>query len=302
MNRPFYAFGALLLGLALAMLAVSSTSRSTTVRPNGPSPAHGRAERPTATPAVAGRARRPGGIYIIVLPEALGESSATAGGEYVATPCYAAGCGLDRLTGRVYPPVGSEWTHWECESVCPVYASWAPTISTATISLAADDPALFPEEVRCDCRSHYDAAYDRIVYGEPGKDGLPIRPTLGNLRTILLGVRNRVVREIERFSWTASWQQWLAAATRQTASSRPNKIDWSDYAALLNETEAPGALDSATAESSSPVRSGRWVLHFAASSLNRASDVLDAVAGELHRAAKYSDEPQLAGEHQPSQR
>jgi hypothetical protein len=60
-NRPFYAFGALAGALALTMLAVSSTSRSTTVRrPVPSSQASAQAKDP--------KSARLGNIYVVVLP------------------------------------------------------------------------------------------------------------------------------------------------------------------------------------------------------------------------------------------
>ncbi|MDX1945571.1 MAG: hypothetical protein SFU86_09185 [Pirellulaceae bacterium] len=105
MNRPFYAIGVLLAALAGAMLLVSATNR-----PRGPQPA-------TAAPAGKGEwqpSRSRGTNFIIVLAAEDGADDVQAlaweaADSAVARPSFAAGCGLDRTTGEIYPQPAAGW-------------------------------------------------------------------------------------------------------------------------------------------------------------------------------------------------
>jgi hypothetical protein len=137
-NRPFYAFGALLAALALAMLAVSSTSRSTSVSNAEPAVQPAK-EHVQGTLLPRNPARFCG--YVVVLP---------AGDDdlFVATNTSHDGC-------------------WPCEDMCPLASGiCGASLVAAPVQLATHDPALLADESSRDCRSHYDAEYDLVVHGE----------------------------------------------------------------------------------------------------------------------------------------
>jgi hypothetical protein len=195
-NRPSYAFGALLMLLALAMLAVSSASRSTTVASTAPA-------APSAAGSAPTRTTPRGAIYVLVLPAADDEAPAgraaaprqgadaadddaspepspapvaLTSSRAAAVPTYATGCGLDRLTGLVY---GCEpcWISYDDERPLP-----RPRIAPARIELAKNNAARRGAESAVDCLSHYDPLYDRLIYG-------PISPSPARQEARLPAVR-----------------------------------------------------------------------------------------------------------------
>ena len=163
-NRPFYAFGVLLAGLGVTMLAVGNTSRATRLQRTSGNPNHEIETK--AEPEEGGFC----GCYVLVLPDAISGSEGHSC-DSVEQPRYDEGCGLDRLSGRVYPILpaagdsfGSD--DFDCGG-CDWWASQA-AMRPAVVELAATDCApQFPAAV--DLRAHYDAAYDAIVNGEPGE-------------------------------------------------------------------------------------------------------------------------------------
>lgn len=323
MNRPFYAFGALAVILAVAVLAVSSTSRSTSVQPGS--------RRVLASQRTA-KARIGGGVYLVRLPEAEPELASfplVCGDEL----CYSQGCGLDRSTGEVYATGYSE-----CLAYRRMHALRAATAQAAVATQVK--PATFDATLSCrgdcrDCRSHYDALYDALVYGEGSEDSaegsgfqrgvqratneqldaaVVVRPSeleweqcvflfesllhrpahqpasgrsnagslerhLRNACSLWLGVQNAAERFLNQTGWLDDWQ----FAFQPTAGE--NSITWDDYAELIDRSEARSPVSAVRAESPSPVQSGRWMLRFAASGLESASQLLSTAASELNRAA-----------------
>jgi hypothetical protein len=347
-NRPFYAFGALLVLLALAMLAVGSADRSTTDR-EPPSPSH------RAEVEVAGR----GAIYVVVLPAA-NDADVSYEASAATEPSYATGCGLDRLTGEVY---GCEPCFADCGEACYYGAAdcgLSRGMAPAQIELAKYNAVRLARPEAVDCRSHYDPVYDLAVYGgiptgRPLSDDLPAvcwseielervlavfqtivprsagpawtqspalrsersatksirsswlnpldeilrqlrrRPAirqLQNARTILLGLQNYAARLARGGQWL---RRWTHAAESENSVSQAASIDWSDYFELIGETHPLAPVRPASQPSNGSVRSSRWLLHFAASSLNQAAVWLQEAAVELERAGTSLEARQPGG-------
>ncbi len=289
MNRPFYAFGVLLALLALAMLAVSSTTRSKRVQ-NRPAQAEGSLLSPSSLG---------GAIYVIVLPAG---DEAPASGPLAAespAPVVVAPATFDASRIRHISPV------------CVIEAAY-----DAAESRAAEN---------ADCHSHYDLEYDRLIYGaarvqtplanrpidwqrdDVGTE-LTIFESLAALRRTNQAVKPRGSFTVSPFvsgkrwrrlaadvrAWMADQhqlallQRWIAqtaerlAWTSQAAHGAA-AIDWADYAELMQMIVPPAeqpqpAVKPAT---SSHVQSGGWLLHFAVSSLSRAGVVLQQAAARL---------------------
>jgi hypothetical protein len=257
-NRPFFAFGMLLAALALAMLAVSSGSRWTTVSESPEFAATTRSARDSARVA---RSARFAGI-LVVLP-AEDESVATVASS--ATDPYYASSSVGRA-GSVDLMRGED-TDWPCEDVCPYEAYHATSLVVEAVSLAKHDPALLRDETSRDCRSHYDPAYDVLVYGEVDAPSPSCNSGVG---------------------------------TSKGVTSTP--VEWSEYADLLDQVIESGTGDRAQAESTSSVRSSRALLDFAAVMLHNTSRMLQFAADELHRVANPVSGEQLAGDEPLSKR
>jgi hypothetical protein len=304
-NRPFYSFGALLAALVLAIVAVSSSSRSTSVQP-----ADVRAATPRpARDEVARRALVPhqGNIFVVVLPA--DENSAELPGPVAVSsathvPSYATGCGLDRSTGRIYAFATDDRMGWGFEDDCR--QSWSPCmprpdvecpstpIATAQVEFAAHDAVELAAKSDCSCYlTHYDAAYDRAVYGEfAGRGAFAREAWLRlNLRINPLALSEAIIRA-KQFAAT-----WLSS---QRATSPT--IEWSEYGPMLDRAIEHQAESKREAESPTAVRSSRWLMRFAASSLERASEMLQTMADVLANAAANDETEHLASEKDSSPR
>jgi hypothetical protein len=150
-NRPFSALGTLAAMLALAMFAVSSTSRSTTVRPSAkrrPALAHidlhvsirtPKAKPPAPTAPVASEvARSPGGNC---------PAAPTCGNWWPSLQAAAA----KRRAAAAEVTGASQTVPSALRPVCVIVAEFSAPLPPA------------PEPM--DCRSHYDPQYDLVVYG-----------------------------------------------------------------------------------------------------------------------------------------
>lgn len=319
MNRPFTAFGALLALLALAMFAVSSPDRSTTVQ-----------SQPQNRPRTV--ASNPCRIASTVAAQAGAEIDNDAGNE----------CCIDTDCSRVC-----------CNELCTALARSVRgrrvEIAPARVQTADNmaESSRWPEEV--DCRSHYDAAYDRLVYGFADED-LPrsqprfatsaIEPATGDgdwLATFQsLVVRKRQLGPpsqakdyllkhggssgclllssavtvaamgrgpvgaglgmVNPRSILVSFSKWLAQRIDTLARdwgmtwgmSRGETIGWADYAELIDRVSQRGATSSfatGTSERRQGVRSGDWLRHSAASSLYQFGAFLQAAGLQLEGAA-----------------
>jgi hypothetical protein len=262
-NRPFFAFGALLAALALAMLAVSSTSRSTSVsRQAAVAPAAG-ADAPAAgSSARPARAARFCGI-LVVLPA---EEPVTIAAADVPCYCPYADEAASWCTGSAFD--GQSANASQEVALCPLPRGGSLLAAKESIQPAQHDPALLRDESSRDCRSHYDSAYDVAVYGEV--DGLPLASQ--------------------------------AVSSHRPAASSCIALGWCDYAELMDEALVVGPQLSTSAESTSSVRSSRVLLDFAASALRRAGLMLQSAADELQHFPEPSRETHLAGEQTDSQR
>ena len=311
MNRPYFSFGALLAALVLTILAVSSSSRSTTVQQAAVPPEN----QPMGKGFDAARpsSPRPGNIYLIVLPAAedsqfqeCGEwpTSAVASSE-LPVPSYATGCGLDRLTGRLYAFATDDRTGWEFEDDCrQAWSRCMPggqteeqaqpaSFATVQVKVAPHDAAELAEIAECSSfLSHHDAAYDRAVYGDFAGERTTGREAWNwpKLQIDPLALGEAAVRA-RQFAAT-----WLSAPRCKT-----QQLDWSEYAAMVDAAIEQQAHTSHEAESPTRVPSSRWLLRFAASSLDRASVALGDMADALNEAAA-SGEAELASERSSSQR
>jgi hypothetical protein len=81
-----------------------------------------------------------------------------------------------------------------------------------------------------------------------------------------------------------------------------SKLNWDEYSVLLDEALAAKPSQSASAEFTNPVRSSRWLVDFAAASLDRAGLLLQSAAEELRHVAGDDNHGQIASESRPDQR
>jgi hypothetical protein len=281
-NRPFYAFGVLLALLALAMLAVSSTTRTRMVQ----SPqSHDKGSLLSPTP-------RGGAIYVIILPE--GDASPLT-----------QGVAWKALT----PAVVAE---------APFDASGVPQITPIGVTFAAHDAAAAFSPGSADCRSQYDPQYDELIYGQDESRLLsssfsPVKRDPGATAVAwddhasdeLILFRSlaapsysfRRLTEVT-IGWLAPYddisrlRNWLIAqaeclARARQIADRAAAIMWTEYAELMQGI-VPEAHVQAAAPRESPasgtVRSSGWLLHFAVSSLSRAGVALKQAASQLQQA------------------
>jgi hypothetical protein len=163
-NRPFYAIGVLLAFLAVSMLAVGSASRPRKTARRGqslPAVATSQADGAPLTNRDTSASR--GAIYVISLPAASDEATSNEA-------AYAEGCGLDRATGKTYP---LSVTIEEAVEVLPADPTKSDLLGAEEVSspmspvtiCLAPQPSLPVTTAIADCQSHYDAQYDRVVYG-----------------------------------------------------------------------------------------------------------------------------------------
>jgi hypothetical protein len=257
---------------ALALWAVSSTSRSTSSAPRFA------AARSRVASALTGSAAR-GAMYVVVLPAA-------------------DDCGIGRCASPVNMPVepyfisnpASEDAYFDCD--LPM-ASVGPSMRAVA---GAAPPTM-------DCRAHYDAVYDREVYGvAPSADAGWLQPLVDsarllhgsadwpadNVRSMLLDVRNWLAGHVARRGWARVWLQASAAVSAAPPMDQHDPAEWIDATGRRSILVRRGT----TAEPAT-VRSSRWLLHFAASSLNRMGLMLQAAAGELARFGSEESARQL---------
>jgi hypothetical protein len=247
-NRPLPAFAALLALLALAMFAVSSSSRSTTIQPP-------RAQRKaTQQKVLAGQSN-----FVFVVPaaeEATDHDEAALESALISVVCVAA------------PAFDYQFERATRAALLP-----------ARISIAECVPAIERQPAEVDCRSHYDPVYDRIVHGHAATDAQVSLSTVTNrslsaveVLSIFkeLGAEGRT-REVARwqplsavlmtrvenyvgamYAWIRfslnAWIQDFGLARHEIAIRQP-ALAWAEYAELMNEavagpTESQGALES----------------------------------------------------------
>jgi hypothetical protein len=299
-NRPLAAFTSLMILLALAMFAVSSSSRSTTVRRGG-------IGKPQPIRSGPGR----GGNVLLVLPLAAGDESDDAQtDDNLCEPDsiesfddVAPSDDFDLLPSR---------RRASAATLAPVRVQLAPSTSSSWQS------PLVP----LDCLSHYDAVYDLAVYGVSDIQGLVPSgsgpPTAGNpaawdndWMAIFHGIVQPLIDPPARSSkdlrkstpsvtwqttvrspavaWASGFSGWLRLRTEQIAvligliaedgTNSAASIGWDEYAEGIDQVRERARLTaSPTAISGKPggVQSGDWLRHSAASSLHRLGWLMQA--------------------------
>jgi hypothetical protein len=322
-NRPFCAFGALLAFLVLAMFAVSSTSRSTTVG----------AARPTGKVASTMKNRQ----RINCAPAPAADAADCAGGEDGSA--VAGRCG---------------WSQANEQLISVRTGKVAPTrMLAARVEIAENLQAAWPALLTLDCRSHSDKAYDRLIYGEtdddiplvrridqrmneepkapdgewltvfrslvvaernsspPPQAGASVRQSrcpcsvwssamatmsLGHgilgpssdwtqLRTLIISVRSWLTQRISQLV-----RPWNVSEPRAAAGSTP-PLNWDEYAELIDRasgTVSATAVPTGTSGVGRSVRFGGWLRHSAASSLYQLGSLLQAAGLALDREGRHS--------------
>jgi hypothetical protein len=290
-NRPFYAFGLLLFLLAAAMLAVSSTSRSTTVRPRA---AASKADLPARRP-------QPAGIYVVVLPAdnvaetdedtarfgeiAISETAVTSSqGEVHSTPtCLLNGESVlqrrrsGRLIGVRIEPASDGVPGHAVEDQCS-------PLGQGDSRMFAEQPAQvgFRQSGDVNTEDLVDLFHSFI----PRRSALERKQSawrVGNLRTMLLGLSNWLTQKIRQTGWNRRWP--IFSVSQTTTASKP-AIDWRDYADLMDQMIGTRAVDLQPPNAAATVfsvRSGHWLFDFAALSLGRMEIVLQAATQQIQR-------------------
>jgi hypothetical protein len=297
-NRPFTAFGALATFAALAMFAVSSTSRSTTVQ-----------SRRLVTRQSADPSWRTGPVAIVRDKGTADDSLPADAAETDETLCLP-----DSIEAVFQAKPAAERLMGEESSIRP-----------AVVEMAQDPLAAWRAPSPMDGRSHYDPFYDRIVYGAAAKPALVLpapepaggvtsnldadlttifrsftapqrrgsphpqagastRPTAGNAQPGIAALRTlRVALE----KWLSSQIQRLTSEMglgRQEPVAAASPIAWEDYVDLMDDLargSATTALSAGGSDVSGGVRSSSWLRHSAASSLYQMGLFLQAAALEM---------------------
>jgi hypothetical protein len=295
-DRPLSAFGTLLTLLALSVFAVSSTSRSTTVQ----------APRPDSRKP-ASRYARGGSNFVLIVPADVPE------GDDDMT----ADLGLDSNTNDV-DMCTDQIAHGLCSDEVDQVAASArrqSRIVPARVEVVERTPETGRIPAPMDCQSHYDAVYDRAVYGAAAVDStrearvveqnsvvgdseaddfLSIFRSLSASDRTIPSRRARLLRsKLGAYSaaacnWLRHWSAGLAAdvtiANEMKAVASSGQIAWSDYAELMDRATRDAAATSSLPGSSDAargVRSGHWLRHSAASSLYQLGLVLQSAAVQI---------------------
>jgi len=263
-NRPLAAFGALMTFLVLAMFAVSSTGRSTSVQ----------AVRPAKRLAAA-QVRRggPQEVQVVSTGKTLRTIGGSAGREIeriskLTGECEARSCGLV-MAERYMTSLTS----------LRVAGTKQAELATVQIVVATDEFEAYQSSVLMGCLSYYDAEYDRIVYG-----------VVNNQRTEK--PKYQEPKGVEEEELVAIFNGLVSGSSRQSAgkgvvgTAHPT-IDWAEYAELIDQAIQGAAVTVETAKTSvsgESVRSGDWLRHSAALSLYRVGALLQAAAIEVEQA------------------
>lgn len=334
MNRPFSAFGVLLALLSLTMLAVGSGSRtSPPAARTSPAPTRpGHAQRPGPRASLAAHHGQPkarslgGGVFVVILPEAAPASSdrhRAAAIELARAP---------QVDSAAHGEPGSE-------------AAPRGGVTPVRIEPVAGDA--LPPAAQVECRSFYDAEYDRGVDGDatvaPGEGGnrstssdaspanaepLGIDELLDLMHSLTLSNQAQALQssaewrargaQAAQFGWTIlaldgealaadfapQWRasqllargavnrltraldmsRWLAAwPLAQSAAASAGAPGWDDYTAAVDRLRQDSSTADSVEAGQPAVRSGHWLIRFAASALNDAAAALESAAAELEQ-------------------
>ncbi len=292
MNRPFSAFATLMTLLALAMFAVSSTSRSTTVKPVARVQGSGfrvqRRAMEVRDEKVGIRSQR----------SEVGKTQIALKSREKSFVAVTSGAALQPLVTR--------------KSVKRA------AMQTTRIVVADNSLASVGNAPVLDYRSHYDSTYDFVVYGVRDVGGRPAVERESAMSSVnLAGELDGIFQELvsrqskeplpqagamrvneSGIRWKSlaaaigAWLKYRGGAveqppTWQTGLSAP-PVGWADYAEFADLVASRNVATDGAAETSGAkkgVRSGDWLRHSAASGLHRLSLILDAAAGELESAS-----------------
>ena len=150
-------------------------------------------------------------------------------------------------------------------------------LEAARICVATTCIAQWQEEA-LDCRSHYDAVYDRAVYGAKGIDFLPARTVDRTGEAAVMGGDEMV--DIFR-SVFAQHGQPLPARAPGKKHDPDLTVTWTEYVGFMVALEKAPIVSVGGTEASNEfasVRSGDWLRHSAALALNRMGGLLQAAA------------------------
>lgn len=250
MNRTFYAFGMLLALLVVTTWAVNSGSRSTT--------------RQRMSPAESGRfsTRHPGGTtFIIVLPEA--PLPPTANQIRAASVVEA-----ERVASPFETLVSVD---------CSVHDGPAFVAASLTDEVSRTLPA--EEMVELFTTLSVPQAQRRSLLAAPFR--------MWNSRSLAMyvrGLQHWLSRQTDRLPLV-----WLARQLLADKVAGTEPVSWNDYATLIDRLPRAEAAPVGTTiqlAEAAPVQSGHWLLHSAASSLNRLALLLELTAQRLERTEK----------------
>jgi hypothetical protein len=294
-NRPLSAFGALLTLLAVAMFAVSSTTRSTTVQP--PLPGNRRVKLSGERGRIALARLMPASQFDYAggSDEELGDETGLCSPDSIEIQNVAIADGDELKPLAAMTGVDRQ----------PLIAARIEVASNALEALRTPPPM--------DCRSGHDAVYDRAVYGVSDDVTGRAEPALmeagrvddAELASIFHGLVSRQpckplpqagIRSLRgiRIRWQAptaavgNWMNYHISATldglRQKIGMSAPRVEWADYVDFADRVSSRAVITAElerTSDAGGSVRSGDWLRHSAASSLYRMGLVLQAAAAEL---------------------
>jgi hypothetical protein len=284
--------------LALAMLAVSSSSRSTTVGSGPPGRLRGNRTQSRSSYLTAARQT--------CAPAAVESAPSSASAvqeyqDYQDDECFDIDCESAPAIDR---------NHWSYELANPDAATTSdesverpsspaePVSLTEPVSLAAPC-SLRPAQLKAaepvaslavvapsvDCRAWYDAAYDELIYGAS-----PVRERshkTAHAASDAEGLDSVEVIELFRSIFCgAGPESGLNACQRKSSfhagrQATPAPMSWTEYGELIDAAVADpvaGMRTSAAPVLESDVRSGRGLLHSAATAVSRLEQFLSWVA------------------------
>jgi hypothetical protein len=306
-NRPLDAFGFLIGGLALAMFAVSSTSRSTGVQKLAVVNHH-----VMLSQSVRGMKVQP-------------ISAAATADSMESTPASAliddGPCDPDSFD------LESRGVEYRLENLRPT-SGQRSEMKSVRLQVAERTVLSDRSKVAVDCRSHYDRVYDKLVYGEADLDvalrpmsvatesrpisavevsvifrGLlegprsaPARPaTADNKSNQKLTSGPSINAQLRGFvttlgSWLAQWTTLRVEMLvgPELSATRSQSLSWAEYSDLIDRAAGgPAAkfVAAPTSGGSASVRSSGWLRHSAAATLYQLGLMLKEAGVEIERAS-----------------
>jgi hypothetical protein len=293
-NRPFGALGTLAAMLALSMLAVSSSSRSTTV---GSGPAN----------RLRGNRTHSRSSYLTATERACAPPAANAPSAHSAAAPTCEDDECRELACDASPAI--DRNHWSCEFAAtgtvtptPPEESVEPPLSPAgpggpkPAQLEAAEPvaALTAKALSIDCRAYYDAAYDELIYGA---SRVSESSNKAQAASDTSGLDSVEVIELFRSIFRAPGPETGASARERKSPVRAGNqhdlspLSWAEYGELIDAAVAgagTGVRPSAADVWDTDVRSGRGLLHSAAAAINQLGQLLNWAATGIGDTARSS--------------